>query len=424
MRAPSRRDARRGAQSRRAAAWCVPAFAAAILCTASAPGDVVPVVPAAAHRADAAALRTAELDRTAGSAAAAARATGSSVADRTGAPSASAPASPSPISSGAPSTGTPTEAPTASPTPDGSTTSATSAAPGAVPAGTVALPVAPGASGPVSRPAPPNLRNGPPVGCGGELVPRATGGYWNCTFDDEFSGTSLDRSLWNVQTTAASGFHSGPECFVDDPNNLAVAGGVLSLTVRKEAAPFTCASPTGSYTTQYTSGTVNTFGRFAQAYGRFEVRAALPAATVKGLQTSFWLWPQNMTKYGPTWPESGEIDIAEMYSLYPTLAIPYIHYVAAAPDPNVTSYQCTISDVSAFHTYAVEWTTASITVIYDGRTCLVDSWNPLGLVRPAPFDQPFMVALTQALGIGGNAFDPATTPLPATTRIDYVRVGQ
>ena len=54
----------------------------------------------------------------------------------------------------------------------------------------------------------------------------------------------------------------------------------------------------------------------------------------------------------------------------------------------------------------------------------MDSWNPLGLVRPAPFDQPFMVALAQALGIGGNASDPATTPLPASTRIDYVRVWQ
>jgi hypothetical protein len=30
--------------------------------------------------------------------------------------------------------------------------------------------------------------------------------------------------------------------------------------------------------------------------------------------------------------------------------------------------------------------------------------------------------LTQALGIGLNGFTPGTTPLPATTRVDYVRV--
>jgi hypothetical protein len=32
------------------------------------------------------------------------------------------------------------------------------------------------------------------------------------------------------------------------------------------------------------------------------------------------------------------------------------------------------------------------------------------------------IALTQELGIGGNAFNPASTPLPATTEVDYVRV--
>jgi hypothetical protein len=44
------------------------------------------------------------------------------------------------------------------------------------------------------------------------------------------------------------------------------------------------------------------------------------------------------------------------------------------------------------------------------------------LVKPQPFDQPFFVALTQALGQNGNAFDPNTTPLPATTQVDHVRV--
>jgi hypothetical protein len=32
------------------------------------------------------------------------------------------------------------------------------------------------------------------------------------------------------------------------------------------------------------------------------------------------------------------------------------------------------------------------------------------------------MALTQALGIGGNAFVDGKTPLPATTEVDYVRI--
>ena len=38
---------------------------------------------------------------------------------------------------------------------------------------------------------------------------------------------------------------------------------------------------------------VTTYNRFSQAYGRFEIRAKFPAATVQGLQSAFWLWPDN-----------------------------------------------------------------------------------------------------------------------------------
>lgn len=143
---------------------------------------------------------------------------------------------------------------------------------------------------------------------------------------------------------------------------------------------------------------------------------------MKGLQEALWLWPDDASKYG-AWPRSGEIDIAEVYSQYADRAIPTVHYVPLTTDPNTTNYQCLIRDIGQFHRYAVEWTTQAITISYDGQTCISDTWVPmLPLLKPQPFDQPFMVALTQALGIGSNAFDPATTPLPATTQIDYVRV--
>jgi beta-glucanase (GH16 family) len=264
-----------------------------------------------------------------------------------------------------------------------------------------------------------SVSSAPVPKCGGQWLVKPSGGVWRCSFDDEFNGSALDTTKWVPQQTALSGFHSGPECFVNSPSNISESGGTLNLTVRATAAPFSCG---GLYTTQYTSGSVSSYGLFAQAYGRFEVRAKLPAATVRGLQESFWLWPQNATRYGTTWPDSGEIDIAEAYSGYPGYAIPYVHYVAAAPDPHVTSYSCRITDPTAFHTYTAVWTTSTIAISYDGATCLVDSWNPYGLTKPAPFDQPFMLALTQGLGIGTNAFDPSITPLPATTQIDYVRV--
>jgi beta-glucanase (GH16 family) len=256
--------------------------------------------------------------------------------------------------------------------------------------------------------------------CGGKRPLKPGGGFYKCTFDDEFNGSTLDGTKWYPQTTAISGFHSGAECFMYSPDNIAVGGGVLSLTVRKEAAPFTCATPTGGYTTQYTSGTVNTVGRFSQTYGRFEIRAKFPASTVAGLQSSLWMLSTS-NEYG-TWPTTGEIDIAEEYSRYPDRAIPYVHYSpVGGVDPNATNNYCLIT-ANQFHTYVLQWTTSTISITFDGRTCVNDNWNPAPpLVKPAPFDQPFLIALTQALGVSGNAVNDATQ-LPATTQIDYVRV--
>jgi beta-glucanase (GH16 family) len=262
----------------------------------------------------------------------------------------------------------------------------------------------------------------PPAPSCGTAIPKSTGGTWQCTFDDEFGGSALDASKWIPQQTATSGYANGPTaCFVNRPANISVSNGTLNLTARRETAPFTCTDPFGDFTTRYTSGMVSTAGRFSQAYGRFEVRASMPAATVAGLQTSLWLWPVDATRYG-AWPGSGEIDIAEVFSSHPDRAIPYVHYNAAAPDANVTNNYCMIGNLAGFHTYAVEWTTTTIKIIYDGVTCLVDNWSPaFPLTKSQPFDQPFLIALTQALGLGGNAFSPTTTPLPATTKVDYVR---
>ncbi|WP_440305909.1 hypothetical protein [Jatrophihabitans sp.] len=52
-------------------------------------------------------------------------------------------------------------------------------------------------------------------GCGGGALRKADGTPWVCSFDDEFGGSTLDRSKWMVETTVSNGYHSGAECFVD-----------------------------------------------------------------------------------------------------------------------------------------------------------------------------------------------------------------
>ena len=112
-----------------------------------------------------------------------------------------------------------------------------------------------------------------------------------------------------------------------------------------------------------------------------------------------------------------------MYSQWSDRAIPYIHYGQKVDSRNpVTNNNCLIKDTSNFHTYTVEWTASELNIAYDGVTCVSHKINWLQtLLGAAPFDKPFIIALTQGLGLGGNALT-SSTPTTGTTQVDYVRV--
>jgi beta-glucanase (GH16 family) len=252
--------------------------------------------------------------------------------------------------------------------------------------------------------------------CGKTKLRKASGqGFWTCTFGDEFQGAALNRSNWDVMNTATMGLSHGGECFVDDPANIRVGGGFLTLRATKLASP----APCGWFSSPYRSGMIFTGNKFAQTHGRFEVRAKFPKGS--GFASGFWMWPRDMA-YGN---QSGEIDIAEHYGAYPGLVAPSIHIV----DPNgggdrgKTSYCNVANPGGQFHTYAVEWLPlGGFKFLYDGVTCMTfTSWDPgAPLSYPQPFDKPFFMALTLALGWAENSVSQ-TSPFPAEFVVDYVR---
>jgi beta-glucanase (GH16 family) len=261
----------------------------------------------------------------------------------------------------------------------------------------------------------------------------APSGGWSCTFDDEFDGTSLDPTKWMPQLTANSGFMTGSPgsyvCYVNTPQAISVSGGTLDLSV-VQTPPSACMGVVGLLgPTMFDGGEVMSYKLFSQQYGYFEARAQLPASTSPGLQETFWLYPEDLTKYGK-WPDSGEIDWAEFYSSLPDNDVPAIHYPGSKNDPNATNDKCAIAGESTagqWHTYGVLWTPTTITSYYDGQPCLTDTYAPYVTSPdspPQPFDQPFFLAFTAALGEETDMYTPGVTQLPATTKIDYVRVWQ
>ena len=253
--------------------------------------------------------------------------------------------------------------------------------------------------------------------CGPE--PRkADGSYWSCAFADDFDGTALDRTKWVPQTVFSTGdVLSGYACYDDDPSVVSVSGGTLNLTVRQNPTPLACAN--GLPATPYRAGSVSTYHLFSQRYGRFEARFKTAATTAQGLQESWWLWPDDRDPAALlSWPLNGEIDIAETYSNYANLAVPFLHYTASdngGPGPGLnTSWSCTGAR-GVYNTYTLEWTPSRLEIFVNGKSCLVNTSGD-----PA-FQKSYILNLTQALGSGTNPL-VAATQLPATMSVDYVRV--
>ena len=255
----------------------------------------------------------------------------------------------------------------------------------------------------------------PTDACGTRPV-KADGSYWSCTFAEDFTGTTLDRSRWVPQTVFRAGSPGAWACYLDDPSVISVHDDALHLTVRKLDQPMACPGNKNEQTS-YVSGMVSTYRLFSQQYGRFEARIKNTAATVPGLHEAFWLWPDDRYSTA-TWPAAGEIDISETYSRYPDLSIPFLHYTATdngGPVPGLnTAWDC-VAHRGEWNTYTLEWSADRIEILVNGKSCLVNTSGD-----PA-FQKPYIVALTQLLGVGGNAPD-ATTPFPATMSIDYLRV--
>jgi beta-glucanase (GH16 family) len=262
------------------------------------------------------------------------------------------------------------------------------------------------------------------ISCG-PAPARPGGGDWRCVFDDEFSGSALDASKWAVVSSRDSGYRNGPECYLGagsplGSDDVAVGSGVLRLTARALPAPVDCPSSTGDFASAYSGAFVSTYGRFAATFGRVEIRAAFPRVTVPGVHAALWLYPTTLG-YGAT--DTGEIDIGEYFSRFPDRVIPFLHYTPAVADGSNTNDNCLVADPWTFHTYLLVWQPGRIQVSYDGHLCLDHAIAPAApLTGSQPFDQSYAINLTQALGVTGNAFDPAATPLPATTSVDYVRV--
>jgi beta-glucanase (GH16 family) len=268
----------------------------------------------------------------------------------------------------------------------------------------------------VAKPTPPAPQPAPSDACGPRPV-KADGSLWSCTFADDFDGATLDRSRWTVATRYATGTPDTYACAIDDPSLVSVDGGSLNLSLRRVDPPVPCDAVTPGGTTPYVAGTVSTVNHFSQAYGRFEARIRSSATTFPGLHEAFWLWPVGAA--GASWPDSGEIDISETYSVYPHNSYPRLHSAAdsdRAHDGVNTAWNC-LAERGKWNSYTLEWSATRMEFFVNGKSCLVTTQVD------QVFQKAYIPILTQALGGSYNQYD-GRAPMPATMNVDYMRVWQ
>ncbi len=274
------------------------------------------------------------------------------------------------------------------------------------------------------------------AGCGGGNTDFAEGGSneptapltpkgWELVWSDEFDGSALDTANWNIQLGdgTAEGIPGWGNNELQNyaAGNVTVAGGNLIITALADGDA-------------YTSGRINTAGKFDFRYGRVEASIHPPAG--QGLWSAFWMLPTD-SAYG-TWAAGGEIDIMEVFSRDPepfTQAV--LHYGMAWPLNVYSALRYTGIDPSdGPHVYAVEWDADEIRWFIDGvhyhtitkltywsyyRDAETNAHRSGG--DAAPFDQPFHLLLNVAVG-GNLPGAPVPEAFPGEMRVDYVRVYQ
>ncbi|MFB6271900.1 MAG: family 16 glycosylhydrolase [Salinibacter sp.] len=236
---------------------------------------------------------------------------------------------------------------------------------------------------------------------------------WKKVWGDEFEGQGLPNGdKWYYETGGDGWGNQEKQYYTrEDTANARVEDGHLIIEARKE-------SYRGN---DYTSARLNSEASWK--YGRFEIRAKLPAG--RGTWPALWMLPDEQTYGDQYWPDNGEMDIMEHVGYDEGVIHGTIH-TEAFNHIDGTEKGGTITvptATSAFHDYAMEWTPNDIRVFVDGEQYFTFQNREQYDWQEWPFDQKFHLLMNIAVGgTWGGAEGIDDSAFPERMVIDYVRV--
>jgi beta-glucanase (GH16 family) len=259
-------------------------------------------------------------------------------------------------------------------------------------------PVTTGAPKPTDPPAAPTTTRPPtttPAPATTQTPAPPTPSGWQTVFLDDFNSGGVDGGKWTIENRPATNmgeisFYAADDVFVRDG----------SMILRAQNRPMGGRS--------YTTGQAVT--KFDFQYGRVEIRAKMP--TGQGFWPALWMLPTNGHQTG--WLP--EIDIYESINREGRYFGNY-HFPVAGGQSKLGPIPVP-TDVTAWHTYGLEWTPDKLSWTLDGNV-VISTTN-----TAATRDKRMFLLITFALGGSWPGNPDHTTPFPSEMQIDYVKVMQ
>ncbi len=228
---------------------------------------------------------------------------------------------------------------------------------------------------------------------------------WKLVWVDTFSKEGdPDSSKWSY--IPASG---GCYRYMTNTNKDSyVKGGKLILRASVNTNP--------KDTSLYTTGGIQSRGKFSFLYGKIEVRAKLGAG--QGSWPAIWLLPEKDQ------PLYGEIDIMEQLNhdsiFYQTVHSHYtlkLGFKDNPPHSAIATFK-----VGQFNVFGLEWYPDRLDLTINGKCTF--SYPKIQTDKPGQwtFDKPYYIILNQALGGWAGKIDPKELPLQM--EVDWVKVYQ
>ncbi len=247
----------------------------------------------------------------------------------------------------------------------------------------------------------------------GYTTPRVYAGY-SLTWEDEFAGDSLNAAWWSYDLGDGCPANCGwgnKELQFYRKENTVVNNGNLIITAKKQ----------NFGGRQYTSSRLVTKGKKFFKFGRVDIRAALPKG--QGVWPALWMLGTNIDAV--SWPSCGEIDIMELRGDIPNKIDGTVHFGnnndthQYRGQPKYLSGNKNFQD--EFHVFTLLWEADKIEFLVDDELFYTVTPTTTGMF-PYPFNKNFFFIFNVAVGGEYPGNPDATTAMPQSMIVDYVRV--